>query len=181
VEAWLLHEGTMSENATPPSAGEVRALAHQLLSWADQLTARPPARSTLSEDEKHDLVLGLAEATRHAAQLRLRVFPGTPFACPVWDVMLDLFIREMNGFRVSLDHLSLEGDTPAAAVYRAVEILAERGLVERAQDRFDARVVWLSLSGKGKQGMTELLLQAAEFVRPYAAGVGQAAKQADAG
>ena len=155
----------MFEDA-PPSAGEVRALAHQLLSWADHLSAVPQPGRELSEADRHDLILGLALATRGARRLRAEIFPGAPLHNAAWDVLLDLFIQEMNGFRTSLDHMSLAGDLPAATVYEAVEQLAGLGLLERAPDRFDSRVVWLSLSGRGRQGMFDLLEQSTEFVRP---------------
>ena len=155
----------MFEDA-PPSAGEVRALAHQLLSWADHLTSVPQPGRELSEGDRHDLILGLALATRGARRLRAEIFSGVPLHNAAWDVLLDLFIQEMNGFRTSLDHMSLAGDLPAATVYEAVELLVGRGLLERAPDRFDSRVVWLSLSARGRQGMFDLLEQSTEFVRP---------------
>jgi len=150
----------------PPSAGEVRALAHQLLAWADHLTSsREPGRE-LSEEGRHDLILGLALAARAARRLRAEIFPGAPLGNPAWDIMLDLFIQDMNGYRTSLDHLAINGDLPAAAVYEAVELVAGLGLLERTPDRFDNRVVWLSLSVSGRQGMFDLLEKSAELVRP---------------
>jgi len=153
----------------PPSAGEVRALAHQLLSWAEHLTVRPEPGRGLTEEERHDLFLGLAEATREARRLRSAIFSGIAFGDPNWDVLLDLFIREMNGFRTSLDHLALTGDLQAAVVYECVDRLAGLGLLERSADRFDGRVQWLSLSAAGRQGLFDLFAQSAELVRPVAA------------
>ena len=156
----------------PPSAGEVRALAHQLMSWADHLTAQvrsgPGTGREMTEEERHDLILGLAAAAREARRLRAAIFSGIAIGDPNWDVLLDLFIQEMNGFRTSLDHLALTGDLPAATVYQCVDALAGLELLERTPDRFDSRVVWLSLSAKGHQGMFDLIEQAAAFVRPVA-------------
>ena len=152
----------------PPSAGEVRALAHQLLSWADHLTARPGLGREMSEEDRHDLILSLALAARAGRRLRAEIFFGVPLRNPSWDVMLELFIQEMNGFRTSLDHLALAGDLPAATVYDSVEALAALGLLERTPDRFDDRVSWLSLTVAGRQGMFDLLEKSAEFVRPVA-------------
>ena len=150
----------------PPSAGEVRALAHQLLAWANHLTVLPEPGCELGEEGRHELILGLALATRAARRLRAQIFSGIPLGNAVWDVMLDLFIQEMSGYRTSLDHLAIAGDLPAAAVYEAVELAAGQGLLERTPDRFDNRVVWLSLSVRGRQGMFDLLEQSAELVRP---------------
>jgi DNA-binding MarR family transcriptional regulator len=161
----------MFENA-PPSAGDVRALAHQLLTWADHLTDRtgagPEPGREMSEEDRHDLILGLAEAVREGRRLRSAIFTGIPLGNPNWDVMLDLFIQEMNGFRTSLDHLALTGDLPASIVYDSVDALARLGLIDRMADRFDGRVAWLSLTVKGRQGMFDLFEQSSEFVRPIA-------------
>jgi len=157
----------MSENALP-SAGEVRALAHQLMSWADHLpTGLEPGRA-LSEADRHDLTLGLAVALRESRRLRTELFGTVQLHNPTWDVLLDLFIQEMNGLRTSLDHLALTGDVPAMIVYESIDVLARAGLIERSRDRFDERVTWLSLSVTGRQGMFDLFAQSAEFVRPTA-------------
>jgi len=155
----------MLENA-PPRAGDVRALAHQLMAWADHLSAGIEPRHELTEEDRHDLILGLAVATREARRVRAEIFAGVPFRNPDWDVMLDLFIQEMNGFRTSLDHLALTGDLPAVTIYESVNALARLGLLERTPDRFDNRVFWLSLTVTGRQGMFDLFEQSAEFVRP---------------
>ena len=157
----------MSENA-PPSAGEVRALANQLMSWADYLpTGLEPGRA-LTEADRHDLTLGLAVALRESRRLRMELFGTVQLHNPTWDVLLDLFIQEMNGLRTSLDHLALTGDVPATIVYESVHELARAGLIDRTPDRFDTRVAWLSLTVTGRQGMFDLFEQSAEFVRPTA-------------
>jgi len=120
----------------------------------------------MTEEEQHDLCVSLALAVREACRLRAAIFPGVPFGNPVWEVMRDLFIQETKGFRTSLDNLALAGSLPAATVYDAVDTLVGLGLLERTTDRFDGRVVWLSLTVRGRQGMFDLFEQAAEFVRP---------------
>lgn len=155
-------------DSAPPRAGDVRALAHQLLSWADHLSERPDLTSELTEEGRHDFVLGLAAALREARRLRAEIFPRVPLGNPNWDVMLDLFIQEMNGFRTSLDHLALTGDLPAPVVYESVHELVRLGLLDRTPDRFDNRVMWLSLTVTGRQGMFDLFAQSSEVVRPIA-------------
>lgn len=156
-------------DTAPPSAGEVRALAHQLMAWADHLSARPEPGRELSEQQRHDLILGLAEAMRGVRERRARIFPGIALRNPNWDIMLDLFIRELSGYRTSLDHLSLAGELPAATVHRAIETLEGAGLAARTPDRFDSWVTWVALSEPGRQAMFELLEETAELVRPLRA------------
>lgn len=165
----------MFEDA-PPSAGEVRALAHQLLSWANHLSTRPEPGPEMTEEGRHDLVLGLALGMREARRVRTATFSGVSLGNPCWEVLLDLFIQEMNGFRTSLDHMALTGDLPAATVYDSVQVLARHGLLERTPDRFDNRVMWLSLTVAGRQGLFDLLEQTAEFVRPVAGRIAERAE-----
>jgi hypothetical protein len=155
-------------DSAPPRAGDVRALAHQLLSWADHLSNRLDLTTEQSAQGRDDLVLGLAVALRDARRLRSEIFPRVPLGNPNWEVMLDLFIQEMNGFRTSLDHLALTGDLPAPVVYESVQELVRLGLIDRTEDRFDNRVSWLSLTVSGRQGMLDLFAQSAEIVRPIA-------------
>ena len=155
----------MFEDA-PPSAGAVRALAHQLLSWANHLTIAPEIGNEMTDEERHDLVLRITIAVRETCRLRARIFPGAPFGNPIWEAMRELFIQEMNGFRTSLDNLSHSGELPAATVCDAVETLVSLGLVERATDRFDSCTQWLSLSVRGRQGMFDLFSSAADFLLP---------------
>jgi DNA-binding MarR family transcriptional regulator len=122
----------------------------------------------LSDEDLEVHVLRLGVATRVDRRVLAGIFPGAQLSNPTWDVMLDLFIQEMNGFRTSLDHLALTGDLPAATVYESVDALVELGLLERMVDRFDSRVMWLTLSVTGRQGMFDLLERASEFVRPVA-------------
>jgi hypothetical protein len=151
----------------PPSAGEVRAMAHQLMAWADYLLTRPAPGRELSAEEKHELVLAAAHAMRDTGALRARLF-DMPFGNPNWDVMLDLFIRDANGYRVTADQLALGGEVAAATVHCCLDVLAARGLIERTPDRFDSNVKWLSLSPVGKQAMVEFMLQTARFFSPCA-------------
>jgi len=148
-----------------PSAGDVRALAQQLLSWADQLAAGPPINHVLADADRHELVLALATAARAITRLRVRIFPDVGFANPSWAIMLEIFIREANGYRVSLDQLTAEDDLPPLTAYRAINLLIDKGLVERSGSPSDQQAVRLSLSLAGRRKMTELLIESAEYAR----------------
>ena len=153
----------MVENA-PPSAGEVRALAHQLLSWADQLaTAR---QISLAEADRHEFVLALATSARAIARLRARIFPDLGFANPGWLVLLEVFIREADGIRISLEHLATEVELPLLTTYQCVNQLIDNGLIERSGGASGSQEVRLTLTLSGWQKMTELLMASAEHARP---------------
>jgi DNA-binding MarR family transcriptional regulator len=154
----------MVKNA-PPSAGEVRVLAQQLMAWADQLAAGPQINRVLADADRHELVLALATAARAITRLRVRIFPDVGFANPAWAIMLEIFIREANGLRVSLDQLTAEEDLPPLVVYRSLNLLIDKGLIERSEPKSDQQAVRLSLSLAGKRKMMELLLESAAYTR----------------
>ena len=156
----------MPEQA-PPTVDEIRALASQLMSWADLLSASParddaPPLGELTRDQLRNV----AAAAREVRRQRTVTFPHLRLREPMWDVMLDLFIEQESGHRVSLDHLSLTGEHEAAVVNHAVAVLVTAGLLVRTPDRFDVRVVWLTLSPAGQAGMIEHFTQAAGYLSP---------------
>jgi DNA-binding MarR family transcriptional regulator len=149
-----------------PSAGEVRALAHQLLSWADHLSTRlARGRRELSEEDQQDLLITVAEAMRGTRRVRSRIFPDVPLGNASWDVLLDLFIRELNGHRTSLAQIMVGDELPVATVNAAIDTLVRCGLVDRAPPRAGSSESWLTLTPRGKQGMFELLQEIAGLVR----------------
>jgi DNA-binding MarR family transcriptional regulator len=136
-----------------------------LLSWADQLAAGPQINHVLADADRHELVLALATAARAITRLRVRIFPDVGFANPSWAIMLEIFIREANGYRVSLDQLTAEDDLPPLTAYRCINLLIDKGLVERSGAPSGEQAVRLSLSLAGRRKMMELLVESAEYAR----------------
>ena len=153
-----------------PTPGEVRALANRLLSWADQLAGGQACDADRPSDgSRHDSVVALASVARDIRRGRTETFPQLRLREPMWDVMLDLFVEQESGCRVSLDCLILAAESEAAVIRHAVAVLVTSGLVERTADRFDERIVWLTLSPAGHAGMVEHLTLAADCVHPLPA------------
>ena len=150
----------MIENA-PPSAGEVRAFASQLMAWADKLTSMHRPCHLLADADRHQFVLAQAEAAREAARLRAEMFPEAGFVSPAWRVLLEIFVQEASGHRVLLDHLGDRIGLPLLTVLGSVNGLIEKGLVERREADGETRSVQLSMSYSGWQKMTDLMLQCA--------------------
>jgi len=144
-----------------PSAGEVRAFAQQLLAWADRLAKSHRPCRVLADADRHELVLALAEAARERARLAARAFPEAGFVSPAWRILLEVFIREAGGYRVSLDDLSEWGELPLLTVLGNLNGLIEKRLVERYEADGDNRVVRISLSPATRQRLTGLLLESA--------------------
>lgn len=150
----------MVDNA--PSAGEVRAFAQQLLAWADRLVTAHRSCRVLADADRHEFVLTLAEAARERARAAARAFPDAGFVSPAWRILLEIFIREAGGYRVSLDELTEWDELPLLTVLGNLNRLIEKQLVERRDAGGDPPAVWLLLTPAGRQKLTDLLLQFAE-------------------
>jgi len=144
-------------------------LANQLLAWANQMASRPvAAHASPVAGDTRELALSFATAAREVLRCRAESFPQLRLREPMWDVLLELFIEQERGHRVSLDHLTLTSELETAVIQHAVAVLVTSGLVDRVVDLFDKRVVWLTLSDAGYDAMIGHFADAAEFLRPIA-------------
>lgn len=83
------------------------------------------------------------------------------FADPAWDMLLELFARELEYQRVSVSELCRASRVPETTGVRWINNLEKEELVTRRDDPFDRRRVWVTLSSKGSaamQGYFEALL-----------------------
>lgn len=155
-----------------PTAGEVRALSHQLMTWADHLAEWPAGqpsdeyepRIVIIDPREHALTL--AEAMREAVRLRASIFAVAALANPAWDIMLDLTIRAMNGFRTSLHQVALGEDTVSSIVHQSVDALVEANLVAMTPDDLLGGVTWLTLTERGQTKMHRYLDGLASLMAP---------------
>ena len=155
-----------------PTAGEVRALSHQLMAWADHLAEWPAGEpadigpSNSQESNPRERALALAEAMRDAARLRSSVFPIAALANPAWSILIDLTIRAMNGFRTSLHEIALGEDNLAPSVHDSVAALVEAGVVAKTPDELLGGVTWLTLTERGQAKMDRYLDALAYVLTP---------------
>lgn len=153
---------------TPPSAGELRAFATQLLSWADRVAVRPAGKAEAWQDmDGEELLFELARRLLETNRLRRVAFPDVPLGEPLWDVLLALFVHEPAGYRITLDRLARETGLEVDAVRRSLDKLAAVGLVESNAGRLDPWAFGLSLSLVGKHKMTDLLQDSAHLFAPH--------------
>lgn len=68
---------------------------------------------------------------------------------PPLDILLDLFVSESIGRKVSVSDAALAGKCPATTGLRWVATLEEAGLIKRADDLDDHRRAFLSLTPRG--------------------------------
>lgn len=100
----------------------------------------------------------VAHAVYRARRRRDKFFDRDLFADPVWDMLLDLFVHQVRGVRVSVTSLTLAACVPSTTGLRCVRTLVERGLAMRVRAPDDARLVLLELTVKGFQLMRQYVI-----------------------
>jgi hypothetical protein len=139
-----------------PLAEELMAIAERLRNAAEHhpdaappeqpASARPPRPS-----HSH---LTLARKTYALRRKRAAVF-GNPdlFGEPAWDILLDLYIAQGEGKKVSVSSACIGSAAPATTGLRWLSVLADQGLVVRENDPEDHRRVLVRLTSAGLAAM----------------------------
>jgi|GEM_PF-2727202 len=78
---------------------------------------------------------------------------------PVLDILLDLFINEDIGRKVSVSDAAIAGQCPATTGLRWIRALEKAGLIQKTNDAGDHRRRFISLTSKGRE-MTLHCIQA---------------------
>ena len=120
--------------------------------------AAPPA-----ENDAHAPPLvpnDLGSFARHLydeRRLRESTFDAELFADPMWDLMLELYASVAEGTKVSVSRACAASRAPSSSALRYIKEMTGKGLVVRDECHSDARKVYVRLSDKTRQAMTDLL------------------------
>lgn len=87
---------------------------------------------------------------------RDKVFGQEMFGEPAWDIMLDLFISECDGRRISVTSACIASCVPKATALRVIKQLERIDIVIRQRDSDDARRSYVRLSQMALQTMTRI-------------------------
>lgn len=71
------------------------------------------------------------------------------FGEPSWDILLDVFYRQMRGQQVSVTSACIGACVPMTTALRWITVLETSGLLERCDDPTDARRSFVRLTRKG--------------------------------
>ncbi len=96
----------------------------------------------------------MARATYAKRRKRVAIF-GDPelFGEPGWDILLDLYIAQIEEKPVSVSSACIGSASPPTTGLRWLGVLADQKLVEREHDPDDQRRVLVRLSEKGLSAM----------------------------
>lgn len=79
------------------------------------------------------------------------------FSDPRWDMMLDLYIQEGQGRKVSVSSACVGAVAPATTALRHLGALVHHGFIERRGDPSDARVMLIELTNRGREKLERVL------------------------
>lgn len=128
---------------TPTERAELRRIGNGLIAMADGTAVRG-----VKVDYDPLLAAARREVLRRAS--RAKVVPDQLLGEPAWDILLDLFVAEGSGQRVSVTSLSIASGCPATTGLRYIAALESDGLVVREPDPADGRRRFVRLSAKGR-------------------------------
>lgn len=92
-----------------------------------------------------------------ARERRSAFFAVDLFADPAWDILLDLYLAEIQQRRTMTTSLCIAACVPATTALRWINLLVERGLLARRPDPLDARRMYVMLTPLSKQAMRNYL------------------------
>jgi hypothetical protein len=124
-------------------------LRDRLLAILRQLDRATGEVSTISETPTAKRIAAILKARR----LRENFFDPGLFADPAWDMLLDLYVADLEGFRLAVGSLSVGAAVPATTALRWINFLEKEGLFVRHRDPLDARRVFVSLTTRARDAM----------------------------
>jgi hypothetical protein len=128
--------------------------------------ARAACNRTPSLGFSDEKLAQIATSFYRARIHRANQFDPALFGEPAWDMLLDLFIHQVRGMRVSTTSLCLGASVPQSTGIRHIERLQEEGLLHRYTPPDDKRLVLIEMTAKGYQLMREYLGNAMTRFKP---------------
>lgn len=146
--AFVQLQGLPDTEVTQRLADLVAAIREQALS---NPTQQPEPPSDLMEAR----VIASAKSIYRRRRARAKYFPELTnmFGEAGWDVLLDLFIADMEGRRVSVSSSCIAADVPPTTALRWIDVLEDRATILREPDLEDRRRTYLTLSPDARTAM----------------------------
>ncbi len=99
----------------------------------------------------------LARRIYRARRDREKFLPADLFGEPVWDMLLDLYVKRAENREINVTSLSLASGVPPTTSLRWIALLEERGLLFRNPAVHDKRVHYVSLTQEGIRSIHRFL------------------------
>lgn len=115
-------------------------------------------RIVLTPHQKYQAAKGIYTARRK----RGKYFKSALMGEPAWDILLDLYICEAEGRRVSITDACIGSCVPPTTGLRWIQVLSDEKLLKKVEDPTDARRAFVSLTDHGTKAMDKFLEDSVE-------------------
>ncbi len=119
----------------------------------------------LSACQSDQSMLGLAIRARTSRERMRSLFPAELCSDTAWDMMLEVFITQLQKRSVCVKELVLVSGSSSSSALRRIDRLEDAGLIRRRLDPRDHRRTTVQLTD---QGYTAMVLMLEQFVCPAA-------------
>ncbi|WP_292931743.1 winged helix DNA-binding protein [Novosphingobium sp. PASSN1] len=91
--------------------------------------------------------VALAKGELHRRRLRDKIFlPAEIFNDPAWEILLELYIADAEGTKLTASSICIEARVPQTTIVRWLSLLERMNFVQRKPDHTDKRRQWLNLT-----------------------------------
>jgi hypothetical protein len=119
------------------------------------LKGRPTERDAAPDHEPSPVTSREVREVIRARRLREQFFDRGLFEDPAWDMLLDLFVADLERTRVSVSSLCIAAAVAPTTALRWIAKMTEAGVFERQADPFDKRRAFIALSPGARDGMRD--------------------------
>ncbi len=145
-------------DASSDSVAELKTALGEIRRSADKVTQLLVATGLRDTIERRGDDLRAA-SLNNLSQIRAyrdRVFGDEIFFDPAWNMLLDLYQRELEGRRVMVSDACNASGGPPTTGLRWLKVLEARGYVVRMQDPNDKRRIFVKLSDHASAHMAKI-------------------------
>lgn len=108
------------------------------------------------EQERLDAIRAV-DSMLAARKARLKFFESDLFFDPTWAMLLDLYRSDLTGAELSVSSLCIGSGVPSTTALRYLQVLEERGYVERVADKADKRRTFVRLTTRARSAMASYI------------------------
>ena len=119
----------------------------------------PGFGGTVTSLEQRHILCERARQIRYSRDLRAELFDQNIFGEPAWDILLALYTIDGDRRRLNTRELCELASVALTTALRWLDSLEEQGMVSRAPNPFDQRMVYVELADKGRTAMDHYLSQ----------------------
>jgi DNA-binding MarR family transcriptional regulator len=89
------------------------------------------------------------------------------FFDPAWDILLEIYLADLQGRKVNITKISDIADIPQTTGLRWIKVLTERGLALRSDDPLDRRRCFIIITDNGRDRMRRYISKLARLLNAF--------------